>query len=177
MTRIKNHVWLLSGLLGALLLTGCIVVGTFVIDFEFASDASFTGLVHYDIDLTEDSDWQDHKDKIKDIDNVGFVLQVTNHEASAVDVKMYIDNVGDPVYDNLTDIQDNADLILDNVTFAADGETTIDWSTSLTKVKNVSILKNFADSGIFRIYIVSSQPSVDVTIDFGVVVVTVTAGN
>lgn len=176
MTRIKNHIWLLSGLLGAFLLAGCIMVGTFVIDYEFASDENFDGLMSFDIDLTEEEDWEEHKDKIKDIDNVGFVLQVANNDDEDVDVEMYIDAVGEPIYYELEDIQANMDIILDNVTFAASGVTTIDWPTSLTKVKNVAILKDYAESGVFRIYLVSDQTSVDVTIEFGVVAVTVTAG-
>ncbi len=176
MTRIRNYIWLLSGLLGALLLTGCIVVGTFVIDYEFASNDGFDGLAQFDIDLTEEEDWNDHKDKIKNIDNVGFVLKATNHDDDAVDVEMYIDSIEAPYYLDAGDVIANTVKILDDVTFAASGVTTIDWPTSLSKVKNVSTLKNYAESGVFRIYIVSDQSSVDVTIDFGVVVVTVTAG-
>jgi hypothetical protein len=176
MTRIKKLVWLLSGLLAALLLTGCIMVGTFVIDYEFASDAPFDGLVYYDIDLTEEPDWEDHQDDIKNIDNVGFILRVTNDEDDDLDVQMYIDDIDNPIYDNKDDVEDNTDLILNNVTFAADDVTVIDWPTSLTKIENVGVLKSLVESGEFRIYMTSSQPNVDIVINFGVIIVTVTAG-
>ena len=179
MTRCIKPVWLLSGLLAAFILTGCIIVGTFVIDFEINDPEPVVGtddIYHFNVDLTTDDDWEDHKDKIKDIDNVGFVLAVTNNELADIEIIMYIDDVDDTPFDNLIDIEDNTTQVLQNVVIAADGQTIISWPTSLTKVMNIGTLKTHAESGSFGLYVVASEPDLDFVIDFAVVAVTVTAG-
>lgn len=172
--------WLLSGLLAVFLLTGCIIVGTFVIDFEVDEtdiDALSEGIYHFNVDLTTDEDWEDHKDKIKDIDNVGFVLKVTNGNSSDITIKLYIDDVDLTPYTNSGDIETNTTQVLSDITLSGPSGTStiIDWPTSLTKVMNIATLKSQAESGEFGIYVIS-EGQLDFTIDFAVVAVTVTAG-
>ena len=186
MTRIKNSVWLLSGLLGALLLTGCIVVGTFVIDYKVDSnliEQTSDGIYFFNVDLTTEEDWQDHQDKIKDIDNVGFLLKVTNLEDADVGIEMYITQGltedFQTLYDNLDDIRSNTTQVVRNLVIKGPSgtETIIDWPTSLSKVTNIATLKKYAESGKFGLYVVASEPDLKFNIDFAVVIVTLTAGN
>ncbi|MEE8576637.1 MAG: hypothetical protein V3T31_05225, partial [candidate division Zixibacteria bacterium] len=52
------------GLAAAILLvTGCLVSGTFVIVEEFSFTGQ-TGFYFYEVDITSEPDWEDHKDDI-----------------------------------------------------------------------------------------------------------------
>ncbi|KAA3636479.1 MAG: hypothetical protein DWP97_02635 [Calditrichaeota bacterium] len=77
--KIKNK--LIFGLLccAALVIGGCIVSGTFVVveSFSFTPNNGF--YVDW-IDLTDNEDWEDHRENIDDIELVGFELWVTNND-------------------------------------------------------------------------------------------------
>ena len=174
-----------KGILGAvvalLILAGCLVSGTFITvivikDEDFTTQ---TGFYFEDVNLAEDDVWEDHKDAIKDIDIVGFELWITNHESSARTFSCYINEASEPDYDNLSDVEANATLILDDLPLAAgpDVQTHITYGQSFQYLKNVDVLKNLAEDAAFDYYGISSGGTTSgYTIDTLKVIITFTAG-
>ncbi len=183
MRHSKNFLSLSSLLVFTLLLACGLVSGTFVVSVMFR-DIPFTAgdsLYFYEVDLDEDSDWEEHSSDIESIDAVGFELWITNHEAEPATFSVYLDSiyydpVGDPiVYDLETELVDNGvPKVLDGLTIDS-GPNYFTYGQSLTYLDNVGYLSDLMLDGSFHFYGVSTQGDVDgYTIDSVRVVVTVT---
>ena len=159
-----------------LLLTGCLVSGTFVVTIFINGEdfSTFTGLYHYVVDLSTDSDWEDHKDKIKDIDVIGVELWITNNASAATTFNVWIDDISEPEWMSLGEVDANATKILEDVVIAV-GANHITYAESLGLIQNVTTLKTLAESGQFHFYGHSSLLA-EYTLDSARVVVTVSAG-
>ncbi|MCK4632362.1 MAG: hypothetical protein KAT79_03775 [candidate division Zixibacteria bacterium] len=160
--------------LTAFLVTGCLIIsGTFVIvkDFSFTSA---TGFYHEHIDLTSESEWNDHKDAIDAIDMVGFEFTFINSGAE-VTFYVYIDEGDAPTYTNYVDVNANATKILDGLTLPASTTTTLTYAESFAYLTNVTALKKLVKSGTFHAYGVSTGGTSNYTIENGKVIVTFTA--
>lgn len=160
----------------ALGLAGCIISGTFVIveDFEF----TITSELYWDsVDLTDDPDWEDHKDDIENIDAVGFEMDINNMSGSAVTFTAYLGdydespNGGTPT---VSWVQNNATQVLAEITVPA-GMSTITYSESIGKILAVAYIKSLLLSGQFNFYGIASGGTGTFEIDEGKVIVTVTA--
>lgn len=138
----------------ALGLAGCIISGTFVIteDFEIIISGE---LFFYAVDITDEPDWEDHKDDIQNIDALGFELFVENDGSGPVTFTAYIDDYGEPMYDQVSDVMANTTQILGDITVPV-GEHTISYSQSIAKIMNVAAIKNLAMTGKFHFYGVAS---------------------
>jgi hypothetical protein len=179
MKQIIRHIGFLSILLGLFILNGCVVTGTFVIDFHVSStDLDDEGeFIHFAVDLTEEDDWNDHKDKIKYIDNIGFQLWLTNGSDEPMSATFYIDDYVDSApYGDSLEVKANADLILTGLSAPADSKVYIDWPTSLSMVRNIDIIRTYAESGKFSVYSLNTSSSINYTLDSANVIVTFTAG-
>jgi len=159
-----------------LLLTGCLVSGTFVVTIFIDGEdfTTFTDLYHYEVDLSTDSDWEDHKDKIKNIDVIGVELWLTNNGEAATTFNVWIDDIGEPVYTSVDSVDANATRILEDVSVAP-GANHITYAESLALIQNVAALKTLAESGQFHFYGHSSLGA-SFALDSARVVVTVSAG-
>ena len=170
---------LLPVLLTILVIGGCnLVTGTFVIDLEIdhSEIQSHGTFEHFAVNLDNNDTWNQHKDKIKDIDNVGFQLWVTDSGASSIGWEVYADTTSVP-HSDIASIKSDAKLILAGLTLPP-GETYIDWPTSLIYLnrKELPIFKQWVEGGVFDIYTITDVLPYNVTIDSAKVIVTVTAG-
>ena len=165
----------------ALLLTGCLLTGTFVVTVWYRNVdlTSATGFYYAMIDVTAEPDWEDHKDEIKDVDEVGFELWMTNNTAAANTVDVYA-AAGAATLDgssSKTDVQDDATLVLSLPLKAGVGtETFIGYAKSFSFIHNLAEFKKMAETGKFKFFAMSAATPVDFTIDSVKVVVTFTAG-
>jgi len=164
-----------------LFLAGCLLSGTFV-SVIFIADEDFTTqdeFYYYNVDLTENDIWEDHKDNIKDIDLVGFEVWITNHESEVRTFSVYVDEATEPEYTTLSQVQANATIALDNLTLKAGPgvQTHVTYGQSFLYLHNVETLKNLVEDGAFHYYGVSDGgSSAGYTIDSVRVVITFTAG-
>lgn len=165
------------------LLTGCLLSGTFVIviSIEKVDFTTRTGFYYYHIDLSEEQDWLDHKDDIKDIDLVGFELWITNHEDVARTFSVYVDDDASLPDSNssLTDVKSNATLVLDEFELDAgpNKQMRVTYGQSFKYLKNVETLKSLVEKGTFDYFGVSSGGTASgYTIDSARVIITFTAG-
>lgn len=161
-------------LLTALVTAGCLVSGTFILvdDFDFTTT---TGFYFDEIDLTEDSDWNDHKDDIDDIDVVGFEVYLTNTGSNS-QFEVWVDVPGSSGQDHLTEgaVRANATRVL-NIPVTA-GAQLVTYAQSLSYLENIATLKTLVKAGQFDVYglrVLGSGASISA--DSGKVIVTFSA--
>jgi len=158
----------------SLIAAGCLVSVTFVIEEELSFTTS-GDVYFYEVDVTDEEDWEDHKDNIDKIVSVGFELYITNNESLEVEFNGYIDRFGSTVYTDATDVENNATLILDGITLPAGPgtQTHITYGQSFQYVRNVDSLRTMALEGQFHAYGISAGgTAAGFTVDSGLVVVT-----
>jgi len=184
----KKYKYLIFGilfsLLAVLLVFGCssLITGTTVIDFKIGGgDVSVSGDVYYfRVDLTDETVWKDHKDKIRNIDNVGFELWLTDtvqiDSSYTLTGELYIAPWDSIFYSSIEDVQDSTTLVVQNLEVPSGSTTYIDWATSLTHVTNIDSLKYYAEQGAFTIYGITQEAPFKLRVDSATVIVTVTFG-
>lgn len=149
----------LLGPLGlALLVAGCLVSGTFTvvifIDNQTLDDNHPNGFYHYVVDLSEEEDWDDHKDDIENIDIIGFDLWVTNMRNTATTFNAWVDDYGDAQITDPALLDGETTPILQDLAITAGPNvvTHISYAESLGHLTNVAVLKAFVKGGQFRLY-------------------------
>ncbi len=170
----------------ALVFTGCLISGTFVIvedvSFDFTANRGF---YWYPVDLTGNSVWEDHKDDIDDIDALGMQFTIinttdVNTEFNAWFVKA-TGPAGDPSDpgDWPTAIPAGALKVIDGLTVAAGATRHIGYMGSLAYINNIEKLKEIIKTGRFDYYGQSTGGSGDDTYDVrdGKLVVTISASS
>lgn len=168
----------LSALLAFAILPGCdsLLSGTFVIDY-MVYDIDITSGSEWDlfqVDLTDEDVWKDHKDEIKNIDNVGVELWITNPTTGVQTAELYITDYDNTGYVSATAIRQNTDVVFDNLSAAPQTQTHIDWSTSLGHVTDLNKLQTYAELGRFAVYTITTTLPYAIEIDSARVIVTVT---
>lgn len=140
-----------------LVLSGCLVSGQITIfqriDDTTSTDAAITAI---SVDLNEEEDYVDHKDKIESVDEISVVAIIENNLATAADVMMYISD--DPSLVSLAELEDpsNATLVFVGPTVPASGTLRIGWEDGYRYVVNEQAVADqvFGD-GIFVLYVVA----------------------
>ena len=161
---LKKSVLLGSLTLVGLVIAGCLVSGTFVIvkDVEFDFTAN-SGFYWYPVDLRSNSDWEDHKDDIDDIDALGFEFKITNtSDVSSSFTVQFAAATGeaDPS-DEPTSIPGDAVTVISGLTVAAGATRTVTYAESLGMISNLAAFKRIVKSGRFDYYGTSSGGSGD----------------
>ncbi len=88
----------IAGMLAsALLIGGCLLSATFVVQVLFRDSdmGDHTLRYHKLVDITTEPDWQDNKDKIHTIELIGFQLWITNN-VQGNSFNLYVDDGDDP---------------------------------------------------------------------------------
>jgi hypothetical protein len=158
MKTIYKELGIIGLILTGLVITGCLVSGTFVIvkdvDFSFTAD---NGFYWYPVDLTTNSDWEDHKDDIDDIDAVGFEFKIRN--TSGVDCEFNAwfvaeEGVADSTAFPLSFVPANlgATQVISGLTVAAGATRTVTYAQSLGYISNLAAFKAIVKSGRFDYY-------------------------
>jgi len=175
MKQIISKAGLLTIAGAVVLLAGCILIsGTFVIVEPF-SFTTHTGFYYYNIDITDEPDWEDHKDDIDNVDLVGFEMWFQNNSATSVSFRVYIDDPDEPVYSSFSEVDANASLILSDLKLP-EGETHLTYGNSFAYVQNVEALKELVKGGEFHFYGVSTGGANPMyQVDSGMVIVTFSA--
>jgi hypothetical protein len=177
MRRIRTqHMVVLLAVLG-LIVTGCIISGTFVLDIKVtASDLARHGNSYFvDVDLTDNSVWEDHADNLDGVESVGFELWITN-DGPQTTFNLYVDRPTATIFTDVADIEDSTIQVLRNLTLPADRTTHITYGDSFGYLTHVSDLTSLAKGGAFHFYATWTQAT-DVTIDSARIVVTISASD
>jgi hypothetical protein len=133
----------------ALLTAGCIVTGNIFIEIYVGSfTVSPNGLFGYDdVDLTKNSDYNDHKDDLNSIDDVGFVCKIQNSSGSSATGRLYVSNTS-----STSAIPNDKILLLDGITVAAGQTKTIKLAESYDYLTNFEAARDAILEEQFTIY-------------------------
>lgn len=163
----------------ALLVYGCsLVSGTVRIEHDFRTgpqQSTGQGVKALGVDLTEDKDFNDNKDKIKSVDEVGFVFQAVNNLPVGANGQIWISRY--PITPlTATAIRLGATLVVDGLTLAAGPGvgTDITYDESLAHQVNQTVLHELVKGGAFFIYGIATASDFDITIQKNTAVVTLT---
>lgn len=169
-----------SLLLAALTGTGCFLVsGQFLIQLELdpvtvTSPLSINGIV---LDLSENSTYNDHKEKIKDLADFAILGTVHNNSASALNLEVWMIPNGTSAAMSLTAIQSSGIKIWGPLVVPGNGTVNIGWNQSaalFTQAGKAALLTEIKGDGQFALYAVGAAPNF--TFSDGVVVAVVAAG-
>ncbi len=176
MNKHKSILAILGLILICLVFVGCkdlLISGTFIFveTFEYSADGDF---YFYQVDITTDPDWDEHKDKIDFVDAVGVEFFITNEEEGDVTFDAYIDR-----YSGLgplpSEVPTSATQIIDGFTISP-GVTHITYKESLGFLTGLDSLKAYSKIGQFDYYgEVTGNTGGTFTIDSAKVVVTLSA--
>jgi hypothetical protein len=156
-----------------------LISGTFVITvmYENLSVASLNDFYYQAVDVTEEEDWQDHKDDIKDIDNVGFELWMDNNSGQAITAYLYVAPITSSLNGSSTKAEVMADAIrIFSLPLPDSEDIFIGYAESFNYVANIQQLRDMAEEGQFKFFALSDASPIDFGIDSVKVIVTVSAG-
>ena len=170
----KSFQLLTVALLCCLGVTGCLLSGTFVIDLPL-DEMLFSSSIFYQqkLDLTDNQTYNEHKDQIKDITDIGFALKIENNTGSNASGELYLSD--DSTYTTASQVKSNATLILTGISVPANSTKSINWSESYQYIKNLGALKEQVKSGSFWVYALIDQAPLNVRIYDASVIITFAA--
>jgi hypothetical protein len=176
MKRMKNRSRLAAYALMGLMIGGCLLSGTFVVTADFTFTASSGNVYFHAVDVTAESDWDDHKDKIDLIDAVGFEMTMDNAAGSAVTFNVYVAPwAASQAYTSKAELDAHASIIIEDLTVPS-GISHMTYVQSLGHIKNLTALKDLAKAGKFHYYgVTSGSGGATFTVDPGKVIITFTA--
>ena len=124
------------------------------------------------MDLTEDEDWQEHRENITGIQRVLFASWVINHGDIDADVQVYIS--ADTSYTNVDSVKAKTDLILDGISVPANDSIYVTPLTSIKYLHKPEVLKEFLLEGEACLYWIAREvpfrieipDSVTIVVDF-----------
>lgn len=181
MRRIRSSLGLC--LAAFLLLAGCSLVSVTLLielDVEGTHRSTSSNIAVIAVDLTDDPDFEDNKDKIQSVDEVGFVFRATNNIAQAATGEIWLSLVEIP---NATpeSVRSGgaARRVLSGLVLPpAPGAIDIRYEESLNlqDEANRAFLHDAVEGGRFYLYGIADTSNFDLTIDQLTVVVVLTAG-
>lgn len=171
-----------SLLLAALIGTGCVLVsGQFVIQVDLG-DASINVvnasslLAGYYVDLPSNSTWKDHKDDIKQLEDLALVGQFHNTGASSVSISLYLLD-GNPGAQSAGTVISTGIKVWGPLTVAAGATDKVDWTRSAELFTGKdALLQRIKGGGQFTLYAVSSATSFSFDVKNAVFIAVISAG-
>ena len=165
---------LVVALLCCLGVTGCLLSGTFVIDLPL-DEMLFSSSTFYQqkLDLTDNQTYNEHKDQIKDITDIGFALKIENKTGSNASGELYLSD--DSTYTTVAQVKNSATLVLTGISVPPNTTKSINWSESYQYIKNLEVLKDQAKSGSFWVYAIIDNAPLNLRIYDASVIITFAA--
>ena len=167
-------------LIVALIATGCLVSGTFVIvEGVTSSFTADSGFYWWPVDLTTNEHWTERQDNIDDLDAIGFafVIQNTSDVTSTFNVMFAATTGAIDLNDQPTEIPTGAVTVISGLTVAAGSTRKVGYAESLGMISNFAALKAIIMSGRFDYFGTSTGGSGDFPfiITEGSIIITVSA--
>ena len=170
--------------LAALLTAGCVLTsGQFIVTYEFAEHGfdpvlitSPSALTGAQINLNEISDYEDHKDKLKDVADVALVGQLTNLSATATSVELWMVATPGALLTSDAAVRGAGQKIWGTLALPGNGTVQIDWDKSASLFTGrQALVDEIKGDGRFDLYALGSG-AYSFRIDKGALIVVITAG-
>jgi hypothetical protein len=166
--------WIVPALVLTIGAAGCILIsGQFLIDFDlpnFQAQTSST-IVAEQVDLNDEDDYVDHKDELQGIVDIAVLGSVTNNAGAPVGVEVWMTPFDTPVYNNTTDISNNATKLWGPFVVLAGATKTVDWNESAAlfdPAGKALLLNEVKGDGRFVLYAIGNTTTYDINVDNGV---------
>jgi hypothetical protein len=178
MSKIK---YALAALLAVTIVVACgIATGSFTFGYELGGEIHSTNanLEWKSIDLTTIEDYNDHKDKLKSVDNVAIVGIVRNLGNTAVSGEVWLayDSTYADYGNNSPDtVRTYATRIFVSPVISPGDSLIIDWEDGLSYIENFAEVQTAVELGQFVLYGLGDSQFFDVYIDVDIIF-TITAG-
>ena len=169
----------------AAMASGCMLVsGQFIVPFEFAevgadplTVTSSSTLSNVRVDLNTISEYNDHKENLKDIVDMALLGKLTNLDSGA-SVTMEVWMVANPTATYTTDaaVRSNGVKVWGPLTVPASGVANIGWDQSAALfVGRDKLITEVKGDGVFDLYAVGNN-GYNFRVDKGVLMLVVAAG-
>jgi len=152
----KRNLLIALALLIPVVIAGCILSGTMVFHFNLTGGWISNGsLQTRHVDLSENSDFNDNKDKLKSIDAIVIVGDVINLGSEDLTAQVYI---SDNQYTTPAQVEANATRIFVSPSVPANDTLHLDWTDGLSHMENLSAIEDqVKGDGQFYVYAISSS--------------------
>ena len=157
-------------------INGCLLSGQIVLFEDFnVGDTSDTAVNKYLVDLNENDDYAEHKDKIESVDGIAIIAVIRNHISTPAKATVYISDDG--TLGSVAEVTAEADLVFISPTVPGNDQITIGWMDGFSHVVDAQpIIDQILGDGIFWIYAIAEEMPFDLNIN-GAVAMTLTVGN
>ena len=147
-------------------LAGCMLVsGQFVVIHEFGDVTASTSdsITMREIDLTENSDFEEHQDDLASIEDVAFETTVHNNLTATAHARIYVSERGDLT--TFEQIEDHAILVLESPELGSLAEIFIPFEDSRDYLHNLEAFKTLAMTGHFYVYATAAAVPFNISMD------------
>jgi hypothetical protein len=165
--------------LAALASAGCMLTsGQFAATYQLPDPLQVTSaltLTGTDVNLNDVSEYRDHKDQLKRVEDLSLVGNFTNNNSSAAQIEVWI--VPDASKTNLTQqqLQANGTRLWGPLAVAAISSEKVDWDrSSALFVGRQALIDEVKGDGHFALYVIANG-AFDVTVTKGTLIVVVGA--
>lgn len=146
----KSAIYTLIAML-SLLLAGCLASGTVTFTHDIDEFTTSSGFMDKrEIDLTDEDDFNDNKDKIQSVDQVSVVGWFYNLEPVDNSAELYVSEDGS--YTDPDMVRQNATRVYTSPVVPGNDSVFVDWDDALPLIENLSYLKDEVYDGHFWIY-------------------------
>ncbi len=172
--------------LAALVAAGCVLVsGQFIVTFEFSEVGldplpvvSPTALAGVQVNLNEISEYNDHKDKLKDVVDLALLGKIHNQTANALGVEVWMVANPTTTYTNETDVKANGQRIWGPLNVAGNATTQVNWNQSATLFSGrQALVQQIKGDGRFDLYAIGSSGAYAFQVEKGALVAVISAAN
>ena len=177
----KNLRWILPALALVLLAPGCILTsGQLLIDFDLPNmtATSPTGLIGEQINLNTNDDYEEHKDKLKDIVDFAVLGTINNTGITDIDVEVWM-TAGLTSYTDETTVKANGIKLWGPLHVPAGGSVAVDWDKSaalFTTAGKAALLAEAKGDGDFTIYAIGNACTYAFNVENGVLALVIDVG-
>lgn len=166
--------------LAALASAGCLLIsGQFVVHYalptplDVAAAATLTGV---DVDLNTVGEYNDHKDKLKRVEDLALVGDFRNNAGTAADIEVWI-VPGAALGLSLAQVQAQGTRLWGPLSVAAGATRSIDWDGSAALFKGrQALISEIKGDGRFSLYVIAGG-AFDLRVTDGAVIAVIGAAN
>jgi len=168
-------------LLAGLTASGCFLLsGQWVIDYHFPTPLNITegALSKVAVDLNTISIYNDHKDDLKDVEDLALVGTVENN-ATAANLEVWMVPAGGSNFVTAAAVRSGTGSrkIWGPMAIGAGATRKIDWDASAALfTSRADLVSEIKGDGVFDLYVISSADPFSLTITDGVLLAVVSAG-
>lgn len=136
--------------------TGNLMIIEYIDDFAAQTESS---LDREQVDLSTNDDWNEHKDDIAAIDDIGFACRIENLGAQPAGGQLFLfkpKNENDSLA-SYSDVQSKGTLVLDGIVVEPGATREIKWQESYDYLQNFEKAKQIIFTEKFQVYFVADK--------------------